>query len=152
MLFAPAESKERYFTDFGWISSDSNLQLPTPNTIWKSSSSKLTPNHPITLRWRNRQNVKFEIKIALDENYMFSITQNVYNKSRKEISLASYGRINRVLNDLGQSNYILHEGAIGVLNGSLQEVGYKDLIEDKTLISLIQKVVKAGLELPINIG
>ena len=29
-LFAPSDSKERYFADFGWISSDNALELPKP--------------------------------------------------------------------------------------------------------------------------
>ena len=130
-LFSPSQSKERYFADFGWISSDSSLELPKPNTIWKSDSKKLTSENPITLSWKNSQNIEFLIKISLDKDYMFAITQSVKNNSDKEISLASYGRINRVLNELPQSNYILHEGAIGVFSGILQETTYKDLIEEK---------------------
>jgi YidC/Oxa1 family membrane protein insertase len=131
-LFSPSQSKERYFADFGWISSDSSLELPKPNTIWKSDSKKLTSESPVTLSWKNSQNIEFLIKISLDKDYMFAITQSVKNNSGKEISLASYGRINRVLNDLQQSNYILHEGAIGVFAGVLQETTYKDLIEEKS--------------------
>lgn len=132
VLFGPAKSKERYFADFGWITSDENLQLPNPNTIWKTSSKKLTPTNPITLSWRNRQNIEFIINIALDENYMFRVTQSVKNESRKDISVASYGRINRVLNNLKKSNYILHEGPIGVFNDVLEEVSYKDIMEEKS--------------------
>jgi len=131
-LFSPSQSKERYFADFGWISSDSSLELPKPNTIWKSDSKKLTSESPVTLSWKNSQNIEFLIKISLDKDYMFAITQSVKNNSGKEISLASYGRINRVLNELQQSNYILHEGAIGVFAGVLQETTYKDLIEEKS--------------------
>lgn len=131
-LFSPSQSKERYFADFGWISSDSSLELPKPNTIWKSDSKKLTSESPVTLSWKNSQNIEFLIKISLDKDYMFAVTQSVKNSSDKEISLASYGRINRVLNELQQSNYILHEGAIGVFSGVLQETTYKDLIEEKS--------------------
>jgi YidC/Oxa1 family membrane protein insertase len=131
-LFSPSQSKERYFADFGWISSDSSLELPKPNTIWKSDSKKLTSESPVTLSWKNSQNIEFLIKISLDKDYMFAITQSVKNNSGEEISLASYGRINRVLNELQQSNYILHEGAIGVFAGVLQETTYKDLIEEKS--------------------
>jgi len=108
------------------------LELPKPNTIWKSDSKKLTSESPVTLSWKNSQNIEFLIKISLDKDYMFAITQSVKNNSGKEISLASYGRINRVLNDLQQSNYILHEGAIGVFAGVLQETTYKDVIEEKS--------------------
>lgn len=130
-LFAPADSKERYFADFGWISSSKALDLPNPDTIWKSSSKKLTPKNPITLSWKNKQNVEFIIKVSLDENYMFGVTQSVKNNSKAEISVASYGRINRVLQGAQKPVYILHEGAIGVFNDVLHEVTYKDLIEEK---------------------
>lgn len=130
-LFAPAESKERYFADFGWISSDRALEMPNPNTIWKSNSQKLTPKNPVTLSWKNKQNIEFFITISLDENYMFSVTQAVKNHSKNEISVASYGRVNRVLNNLKQANYILHEGTIGVFSGVLHEISYKDLIKEK---------------------
>ncbi len=130
-LFSPAESKERYFTDFGWISSDSTLEMPKPETIWKSSSNKLTPENPVILSWRNKQNVEFLIKISLDENYMFDISQSVKNYSKQEISVASYGRINRTLNNVQKAIYILHEGPIGVFSDILHEVSYSDLIEEK---------------------
>jgi len=131
VLFAPPKSEERYFADFGWISSNSNIDLPTPNTLWKSDSNILTPQKPIKLSWKNKQNIEFIIKIALDENYMFSIEQIVNNNSKKDISAAIYGRINRSISNLHKAFYILHEGAIGEFNKILQEITYSDLIENK---------------------
>jgi YidC/Oxa1 family membrane protein insertase len=131
VLLSPAASKKRYFADFGWISSDENLDLPTPETIWKSSSKVLTPENPITLSWQNSQKVQFLINISLDQNYMFSVTQSVKNDSKTAISIASYGRINRVLNAEQKPNFILHEGPIGVFNDILSEITYKNLIEDR---------------------
>ena len=131
IVFAPEDSKERYFADFGWISSRSDLEMPNPNTIWKSNSTKLTPENPVILTWKNKHNIEFSIKISVDKNYMFDITQSVVNHSKEEISVAAYGRINRALNNLKQSNYILHEGAIGVFDQTLKESSYKDLIEEK---------------------
>lgn len=130
-LFSPSESKERYFADMGWISSNAALELPNPNTIWKSSSKKLTPQNPITLSWKNKIGVEFLIHIALDANYMFSVSQEVRNHSKSEISIANYGRINRVLNNIQKSVYILHEGPIGVFENILHETAYSDIIEEK---------------------
>lgn len=130
ILFSPSDSKERYFADFGWISSDSDLELPGPNSVWKSDKKELTPDSPITLTWKNSQRIEFVIKIAVDEDYMFSVDQEIINNSRKEISAAVYGRVNRSLPQLKQSFYILHEGAIGEFDGILNEVTYDDLIED----------------------
>ncbi len=130
VLFAPSDSKERYFADFGWISSDTALDMPKPDSLWKASSAQLTPEHPITLSWKNKQNVEFFIDIALDKNFMFDVKQRVLNRSGKDITLASYGRINRVLNLVQKPVYILHEGPIGVFDGVLQEVSYKTMAED----------------------
>lgn len=131
ILFSPSDSKERYFADFGWISSDSSLDLPKPTSVWKSNNSKLTPQNPITLSWKNNSGVEFLINISLDENYMFSVSQEVKNHSKNAISVANYGRINRVFNSKVKPNYILHEGAIGVLDGALKEVNYTKLAEEK---------------------
>lgn len=133
VLFSPTESKTRYFADFGWISSNKNIDLPNPNTIWTSSSKTLTPDQEITLTWQNKQNIEFIIKIAIDDNYMFSIKQIVKNNSKNKITIAIYGRVNRVLNNIAQSNYILHEGAIASIQGILHEKNYEDLIEEKNL-------------------
>lgn len=130
ILFSPTQSKERYFADFGWISSDSSIELPNPNSLWKSSSEQLTPKNPVILSWTNKNNIEFLIKISLDENYMFSVTQSIKNNSGKDVKIANYGRINRS-KAFEKGAYILHEGAIGVFNDILQEVTYKDLIEEK---------------------
>ncbi len=132
VLLAPSNSKERYFADFGWISSDAALELPNPDSNWKSNSAKLTPEHPITLSWKNKQNVEFFLDISLDKNFMFNVKQRVVNGSGKDIVVAGYGRINRVLNLVQKPVYILHEGPIGVFDGVLQEVSYKDMTEEKS--------------------
>jgi len=129
ILFSPSNSKERYFADFGWLSS-SSIDLPNPETIWKSSSATLDQNHSLTLSWRNKQNIDFIIEIALDENFMFFIKQKVKNNSNKEIAIANYGRINRSLPVISKPNYILHEGFLGVFNSVLNEINYKDAIKD----------------------
>lgn len=131
VLLSPSDSKERYFADFGWISSDSSIELPNPDSIWKSNSAKLTPNNPVTLSWKNKQGVEFFIDIALDKNFMFDVKQRVQNHSGKAISLASYGRVNRILNLVQKPVYILHEGSIGVFDGVLQEISYKKMTEEK---------------------
>lgn len=130
ILFSPSQSKERYFADFGFVSSNKNIDLPKPDTLWKTSSKELTPESPVTLSWKNKAGVEFLIHISLDKDFMFAVSQEVKNKSRGEISIASYGRINRVLNGDQKSVYILHEGPIGVLEGSLKEASYEDLKDD----------------------
>ena len=131
ILFSPAESKERYFADFGFASSNSNLELPKSDSLWQADDLKLTPKNPVTLSWKNSQNIEFRIKISLDENYLFTIQQKVINRSLEAIVLAPFGRINRALNNQQKATYILHEGAIGAFNGILSEKTYEDLVEEK---------------------
>jgi YidC/Oxa1 family membrane protein insertase len=131
VLFAPVNSKQRYFADFGWVSSNENITLPNLDTIWRSNSKTLTPENPVILYWKNRQGIKFEIEVSLDDNFMFDIQQKVINNSRKNITIANYGRVNRALNNLGQQNYILHEGFIGAFDGVLEESTYKDVVDDR---------------------
>ncbi|MDA0902558.1 MAG: membrane protein insertase YidC [Proteobacteria bacterium] len=133
-LLSPFESDERYFADFGWVSSDLDLELPKSSTIWSANNYYLSDESPLTLTWKNSQNIQFNIYIAIDENYMFSVTQSVTNLSKQEITVASYGRISRILNDAGKSNYILHQGAIGVFNDILTETTYKDLAEENNQV------------------
>ncbi len=133
VLFSPIKTKERYFSDFGWISSDQNIDLPKPNTVWYSNQSSLTIDQPIELLWINKDNIEFVIQINLDENYLFHVKQLVRNKSDNDITLAPYGRVNRSMTDLKQANYILHEGPIGVFNGILEEVSYGSLKKDRNI-------------------
>lgn len=130
VLFSPAQSKERYFVDFGFASSNSNLDLPKNDTIWQANSTTLTPQNPVTLSWTNSQNVEFKIKISLDENYLFTISQSVKNNSPQSIAIANYGRINRSILNLNKSAYILHEGLIGAFNGILNETTYEKILEE----------------------
>lgn len=131
VLFAPHKSKERYFADFGWVSSAEALDLPKTDTLWKASSDTLTPEKPLTLSWTNKQKVTFLIRISLDDNYMFEVEQSVENKSRSAISVASYGRINRVLSGFNKPNFILHEGPIGVFGDVMTEITYKNMVEER---------------------
>ena len=132
ILFSPIESKERYFADFGFASSDSNLETPKPDTVWQANNKKLTPKNPVILSWKNAKNIEFQLKISIDENYLFTIQQKIINNSFENIAVAPFARINRLLNDQQKATYILHEGAIGAFNGILSEKTYDDLVKEKS--------------------
>ena len=132
ILFSPIESKERYFADFGFASSDSNVETPKPDSIWQANNKKLTPKNPVTLSWTNSKNIEFQLKISIDENYLFTVQQKIINNSFESIAVAPFARINRLLNDQQKAAYILHEGAIGAFNGILSEKTYEDLVKEKS--------------------
>src|SRR5690606_16072327 len=69
-------------------------------------------------------------EISIDENYMFSINQSVKNDSGSDVTLYPYGLISRKGKPTTAGFYILHEGPLGVIDGTLTEIDYDDLAED----------------------
>lgn len=130
-LFTPAQTQAPYYAEFGWLSTNPKVNLPNKDTIWSVKGQKLTPETPIVMEWNNGQGLKFIRKISLDDNYMFTIQQNVINNSNQAVTLYPYGLINRKLANVNSSASVVHEGLIGVVDNNLQEIKYKDLVEDK---------------------
>ncbi|MFB9149946.1 membrane protein insertase YidC [Roseovarius ramblicola] len=135
-LFTPLGSVTPYYTLHGWapgagLSPD---QVPGPNTLWQvESGGTLGPGAPITLVWENAAGLTFRREISIDEDYMFSVRQSVENRGDTEVSLAPYGIIARHGRPADMKNFfILHEGIIGMADGTLAEINYDD-VEDYTL-------------------
>jgi YidC/Oxa1 family membrane protein insertase len=127
----PAGSDNAYFGEFGWVAGkDTKVKLPDNQTRWTADSQTLTPDHPVTLSWNNGEGLTFTRQIAIDKNYLFTVKQSVKNDSGQEVTLYPYGLISRKGKPQTSGYYILHEGPIGVIDGSLKEPSYKDLMED----------------------
>lgn len=117
-LFRPQGMEHAYFAQFGWTGQNIAGGVPGPNTIWRlTGGSSLTPSTPITLTWDNGQGLRFTRVIAIDEQYMFTVTDTVANLGTQAITIAPYGRIERqgVPPVLGKTQ-ILHEGGIGTFS------------------------------------
>lgn len=128
-----------YFAEFGWLTSDNAQKMPGDETLWKSSAKELTVATPAVLTWDNGQGLMFERTIALDENYMFAITDRV-RSSTVSATLYNYGVISRHTVPPTTDLFILHEGPLGVFDGTLTEAKYHDLTDD----GAVQKTTKAG--------
>lgn len=131
-LLSPSGSIQPYFIEAGWVSPDKTLALPDQNTIWQTSSSKLTENRPITLTYDNGKGLLFKREISIDENFLFTVNQTVVNKTSNAVSVIPYSLVSRQNPPPVLGFFILHEGPIGVLNDTLEEVKYKDLDGQKT--------------------
>ena len=132
-LFSPVGTKNPYYLETGWkqlSNNTNNIDLPNSKTKWLSSSNQLTPNSPVTLSWTNNQKITFNTHITIDDEYMFSITQEIINKSPNEINLFPYRFIKRINTPDTINFFILHEGLIGMSNEELLEKDYDDLIDD----------------------
>ena len=132
-LFSPDGTANPYYVEFGWktlSNNSSSLDLPTLDTLWKSSGSTLTPERPITLSWINKQNITFKIRFDIDENYLFNISQIIENNSSSNIEVFPYRLIKRINFPKTINFFILHEGLISLLDDKLLEKKYDDLLDD----------------------
>ncbi|HEY5598788.1 MAG TPA: membrane protein insertase YidC [Kiloniellales bacterium] len=133
VLLSPPGSELPYFADFGWSALTTGTKLPDAETIWQADGETLTPSTPVTLSWDNGQGLRFERTFAIDDHYLFTVTQRVVNNSASAVSLAPYGLISRTGTPQVLGFYILHEGPLGVLDGTLKEVKYDDLKEERRI-------------------
>ena len=132
ILLNPSKIKSGYYVETGWATTNKNIDIPNSRSTWKiEGNNKLTPNTPIKLVWLNDQNIKFEKEISIDNQYLFTVKQNIINNSEKTYNFYPYGQIIR--NEIPEITnfFILHEGPIGVFNSELVEEDYDD-IQDKS--------------------
>jgi YidC/Oxa1 family membrane protein insertase len=133
VLLSPSGSPEPFYAEFGWTNAaGANVAVPNAETVWKQSSSgALAVGHPVTLTYDNAQGLEFRRTIAVDDKYLFTIKDEVVNKSDKPVSLYPFALISRHGTPTTLGYYILHEGLIGKFGDeSSKEVTYKS-IEDK---------------------
>ena len=122
------DEREPFFIQFGWSSPNKN-KVPNGNTVWKGSKSSLNPNNPVTLNWDNGEGLKFSQIISIDDNYMIKVIQKVKNETNNSVNLYPYGLIRRSGEPKTTDFFVLHEGPLGVFDGSLKEHSYSDLKE-----------------------
>jgi len=139
-LLGPRNITEGYLIESGFVTSDKNVEIPDSNTIWSfDGNDKLTIKSPIKLYWMNKQGLRFEKEISIDDKYLFTIKQKIVNLSDKQYDFYSYGQIIR--NEIPDiiDFLILHEGLIATLDDELFEEDYDDIQEKK-----FSKVAKKG--------
>ncbi len=129
ILLNPAQTTSAYFGEFGWLSDKKSMPLPDADTIWQADRTTLKPGEPVTLTWDNGAGLVFQQVIAVDENYLFTVTQKVTNKGGDATQVRAHGVITRHGTPATSGFFILHEGPLGYLNDKLVEIDYKDLQE-----------------------
>ncbi|MFN3825905.1 MAG: membrane protein insertase YidC [Pseudorhodobacter sp.] len=132
-LLSPVGQPSAYYTLYGWAPAGALAyeDVPGPNTEWTlAEGTTLTTETPITLRWDNGKGLVFTRRIAVDDRYLFTITQGVENRSEAPVTLAPYGIVARhgLPGDL-QNFFVLHEGVVGRIDGELREIDYDDVAD-----------------------
>jgi YidC/Oxa1 family membrane protein insertase len=127
-LLSPSGTAHAYFSEVGFTSADPSLKLPSYDTVWQTGDTSLSPGHPVTLTWDNGAGLVFKRVFAVDDNYMFTITQSVDNKGTTPARLVPYARVKRTGTPLNVSqSYVLFEGLIGRVGDSVTEEKYSSL-------------------------
>ncbi|MDB5666160.1 membrane protein insertase YidC [Cypionkella sp.] len=126
-LLSPVGQGTPYYAVFGWapgvgLSAD---DVPGAKTEWQiTSGGTLSPGKPVTLHWENAKGLKFLRTIAVDDDYMFTVTDSVENSGTVAANLYSYGIVARHGLPKLQNIYVVHEGLVRRTDGSLEELKY----------------------------
>jgi YidC/Oxa1 family membrane protein insertase len=129
-LLSPLGARDAYIAEFGWTAQ--NAQAPTLDTMWTADSSQLTPGHPVTLSTEMPDGTRYQIKIAVDDNYLFTIRQTVLNASGKPIVVRPTGLVSRATKSTDPDSWTNHVGPIGVFDEeATYDVDFKDLDSGK---------------------
>jgi YidC/Oxa1 family membrane protein insertase len=68
--------------------------------------------------------------VAVDDHFMFTVTDRIQNAGTTPINVSQFGRITRVNEPDTLGFFILHEGPIGILGDTLHEIDYDDLEDE----------------------
>lgn len=130
-LFSPVGGPEAFYALYGWAPGGALdfEDVPGANTQWSvESGDTLGIDSPVTLVWDNGAGLIFRRTIAIDEHFLFTVTQSIENTTADAQRVAPYGIVARhgLPSDL-QNFFILHEGVVQHTDGTLGEVGYSDI-------------------------
>jgi YidC/Oxa1 family membrane protein insertase len=138
VLLSPPGAPDAYYAEAGFLApagsapgaaAGSDLALPGPDTLWRADRDVLTPQSPVTLTYDNGAGLVFRRKIAVDQRYMFTLSDSVENRSGRPVALAPYALVTRRGAPKTANYAVLHEGFVGVIgSGGVEEFKY-DKIE-----------------------
>jgi YidC/Oxa1 family membrane protein insertase len=126
-LFSPPGAPDAYWAETGFVS-PAGVKTPNLDTVWTADRQTLTPSQPVTLTWDNGAGLAFKRVIAIDDKYMFTITDSVVNSGGEAATVQPYALILRHGKPNVAGYSILHEGFVGVIgDGGVQEVTYANI-------------------------
>jgi YidC/Oxa1 family membrane protein insertase len=130
-LLSPLGTPGAYIAEFGW--SAQGAPAPTLDTMWTADSQQLVPGRPVTLSTQMPDGTRYQIKIAVDEDFLFTVQQSVLNASGKPITVRPIGLVSRAAKSTDVDSWTNQVGPIGVFDGKANyDVNWKDLDEGKS--------------------
>ena len=126
-LLSPSSGPAPYYAVFGWTGKGAG-DLPGPATEWVlAEGDALGAGSPVVLEWTNDSGVTFRQRYKIDDNYLFTVTQEIENGTGETLTLRPYGIVARHGLPETLGFYLLHEGAIGAFDGITEDRDYGDL-------------------------
>ena len=128
-LLSPRGSEEPYFAEFGWLTGNGTVS-GGGQTRWTANQNELTVDSPVVLTTRTDDGMVLTRTIAVDDHFMFTVTDRIQNATLAPVNVSQFGRITRVNEPDTLGFFILHEGPIGILGDTLHEIDYDDLEDE----------------------
>jgi YidC/Oxa1 family membrane protein insertase len=130
ILLSPSGGPSPFYAELGFVGG--SQPLPKFDTLWTADGDVLSETKPLTLIYDNGQGLVFHRTIAVDDRYMFTVTDTVENKSAQPVTLNPYALVSRHGKPKTSGYAVLHEGMVGIIGDSgVQELTY-DGIEKET--------------------
>jgi YidC/Oxa1 family membrane protein insertase len=128
-LLSPIGAPGAYVAAFGWTAE--GAQAPTLDTIWSADSQLLAPGKPVTLSTQMPDGARYQMRIAVDDGYLFTVKQTALNGSGKPLVIRPIGLVSRASQSHDPDTWTNHVGPISVFGGTADyDVNWKDLDEE----------------------
>lgn len=126
-LFAPEGTPDHYFAEFGFVAGG---QRQPSSARWQADGTKLTPTTPVTLTRTDAAGITYNIKFAIDADYMITATQTATNASAAAAIIQPFALIKRTSVNATIDQFVAHSGPVGVFAGTLWDPhSYAELAE-----------------------
>ena len=126
-MLSPEGTEASNYAHFGWASDGADT--PDGDTIWQADGETLTPETPVTLSWRNGTGQLFEITIAVDADFLFTVSQRVSNVGSEVISARGYALVTRTGESPDPDTWLIHTGPAGFWNDEINPIDFDDVRE-----------------------
>jgi YidC/Oxa1 family membrane protein insertase len=134
-LLTPAGVPNAYFAEQGFVpAAGTTVAVPDSKSVWtvEGGASTLSATTPVTLVWDNGAGLVFRRTFAVDEFYLFTVTQSVTNNGSGDVALFPYARVARHGTPKVANFFIQHEGPHGVLgSNNMVSKKYTDMQKDQ---------------------
>ena len=118
-LLSPLGAPGAYIAQFGWTAQGAQgAQAPDLNTMWTADSNMLAPGRPVTLSTQTPDGVRYQMKIAVDDGYLFTVQQSAINASGKPVVLRPVGLVSRAEKSHDPDSWTHHIGPMTVFGGA----------------------------------